>query len=76
MDEHDLASFVENRMLAEEVRGALERLDALQKEVIVLRFLIGLPIKDVALILGKTIPNIKTLQHRGLCDLRSLLESA
>jgi DNA-directed RNA polymerase specialized sigma24 family protein len=44
--------------------------------VIVLRFLIGLPISEVALILNKTIPAIKALQHRGLHELRLILDSA
>ena len=75
MEEHDLVASVDKRLLIEEVRSAMQRLDALQKDVIVLRFLIGLPIRDVALILDKTIPTIKALQHRGLRDLRLFLES-
>jgi RNA polymerase sigma-70 factor (ECF subfamily) len=76
VEEHDPASLVEDRLLAEEVRGAIERLEAHQKDVIILRFLIGLPINDVALILDKTIPTIKALQHRGLVELRLVLENA
>jgi len=76
VEEHNPASSVEDRLLVEEVRGAIERLDADQKDVIVLRFLVGLPISEVAVILERTIPTIKALQHRGLRALRVVLESA
>ena len=75
VEEHDLASSVEDRLLVDEVRRAIERLDAHQKDVIVLRFLIGLPISEVAVILDRTIPTIKALQHRGLRELRLVLDS-
>jgi RNA polymerase sigma-70 factor (ECF subfamily) len=76
MGEHDLVASVDDRLLVEEVQRAMERLGAQQKDVIVLRFLIGLPVSEVALIMDKTIPTIKALQHRGLRDLRLILESA
>ncbi len=75
VEEHDPAASVEDRLLIEDLRGAIERLDGYQKDVIVLRFLLGLPISEVALILDKTIPTIKALQYRGLRELRSVLES-
>ena len=76
VEAHDLASSVRSRLLLEEVRGAVERLETDQKDVIVLRFLIGLPIREVAVILDRTIPTIKALQRRGLRELRLVLESA
>jgi RNA polymerase sigma-70 factor (ECF subfamily) len=75
-DESDLTANVEERLLIEEVRAAIESLDVLRKDVIVLRFLIGLPLKEVAQILDKSVPAIKALQHRGLCDLRTIIENA
>jgi RNA polymerase sigma-70 factor (ECF subfamily) len=75
-DESDLAANVEEQLLIDEVRTAIENLDAVRKDVIVLRFLIGLPIREVALILDKSVPAIKALQHRGLRDLRTIIENA
>jgi RNA polymerase sigma-70 factor (ECF subfamily) len=58
----------------ERVRQALAGLDPAQREVVALRFLVGLPLQEVALILGKTITAVKSLQHRGLVVLRGALK--
>jgi RNA polymerase sigma-70 factor (ECF subfamily) len=44
-----------------------------QREVVILRFLNDLPIKEVAQTLGKTEAAVKALQHRGLLNLRQAL---
>ena len=76
MEKHDPSRDIDEHLAFEEVRRALEKIDPQQREVIILRFLVGLPIKDVASILGKNIPNIKALQFRGLQRLRMILETA
>ncbi len=53
---------------------ALNRLTGEQKQVVLLRFIEDLDIKEVAAILGKTEGAVKALQHRALAALRRLLE--
>lgn len=57
----------------EAVREALEHIEPTQREVVELRFLAGLPLKDVAETLDKTVASVKALQHRGLASLRDTL---
>lgn len=56
------------------VRAVLDRLPADQREVVVLRFLVDLPLAEVAAVTGRSLPAVKALQHRGLARLRSLIE--
>ena len=67
------ASIVERRLTLEQARRALAGLDPSQQEVVMLRFLVGLPLREVALALGKTVVTVKLLQHRGLMILRTAL---
>lgn len=64
------AALVADQLKLERVLQALEQLKPTQQEVIRLRFLAGLPIKEVAAILNKTDAAVKALQHRGLTALR------
>jgi len=66
---------VEHRLTAEQVQHALGGLDPLQHEVVTLRFLVGLSLRETAQTLGKTIAAVKSLQHRGLVALRVALEN-
>ena len=67
------ASIIERRLTLERVQRALAGLDPSQREVVILRFLVGLPLREVALALGKTVVAVKSLQHRGLMALRTAL---
>lgn len=58
---------------AQELREALRRLTAEQQEVVYLRFLQGLPISDVARIMGRAEGAIKALQFRALRSLARVL---
>lgn len=73
MERSDPATIVEERLTVERVKGALARLDSSQQEVVVLRFLAGLSLKEAASTLGKTVAAVKSLQHRGLAALRVVL---
>jgi RNA polymerase sigma-70 factor (ECF subfamily) len=64
------AWIVEHKLTLERVQRALARLDPSQQEVVVLRFLLGLSLREVALTLNKTVAAVKSLQHRGLKALR------
>jgi RNA polymerase sigma-70 factor (ECF subfamily) len=74
VEKNDPLSVVERRLTLERVKNALTRLDPSQQEVVVLRFLAGLSLKEVALTLGRTVAAVKSLQHRGLVALRAALE--
>lgn len=67
------AAAVERQLSLERMYHALERLDPAQREVLTLRFLAGLPLCEVAQALDKSIPAVKSLQHRGLAALRAWL---
>jgi RNA polymerase sigma-70 factor (ECF subfamily) len=65
---------LEQQLTTEQIRRALETLDPSQREVLVLRFLAGLSLQDVALTLDRTVPSVKSLQYRGLIALRAHLK--
>jgi RNA polymerase sigma-70 factor (ECF subfamily) len=69
----DLSTVVEQQLTLEGVQQALARLEATQREVVTLRFLSGLSLREVAAVLGKTESAVKALQHRGLTALRQAL---
>ena len=66
---------VERQLTVERVERAMETLDPTQREVIVLRFLVGLSLREAAATLDKTVGAIKSLQHRGLVALRATLNA-
>jgi RNA polymerase sigma-70 factor (ECF subfamily) len=67
------ASIVEQQLAIDRVRKALGALEPSQCEVILLRFLVGLPLQEVALTLDKSVAAVKGLQYRGLIALREQL---
>jgi RNA polymerase sigma-70 factor (ECF subfamily) len=64
-------SAVEKQLTLDRVRRALESIDETQREVVVLRFLVGLSLKETADTLQKSVPAVKSLQYRGLAALRT-----
>ena len=69
----DLDQTVELKRLNERLQVALMSLEPTQGEVVTLRFMAGLSLRETALTLGKTEAAIKALQHRGLSSLRRAL---
>ncbi|UUU27942.1 SigE family RNA polymerase sigma factor [Streptomyces sp. DSM 40750] len=65
----DGAAGVELRLV---MRGALARLTARQRSVLVLRYFEDLPEADVARILGCSVGTVRSTTHRSLARLRSL----
>lgn len=53
-----------------QVRQSLEKLAADEREVVELRFLAGLSLKETAIAVDKTVAAVKALQHRGLAALK------
>jgi RNA polymerase sigma-70 factor (ECF subfamily) len=64
-------SAVEKQLTLDRVRRALESIDETQREVVALRFLVGLSLKETADTLQKSVPAVKSLQYRGLAALRT-----
>ena len=58
----------------ESLKAALARVPHDQREVLVLRFVAGLPPSEVAELLQKTDSSVNALQHRGRRALRAALE--
>ncbi len=69
----NVESTVEALLRAECAHEAILRLNERQRDVIILRFLQGLDVSEVAAILNVSVGAVKTLQHRALENLRQLL---
>ena len=67
------ASLVETRLTLGEVMKAVEELPEAQREVISLRFAVGLSIAETAQVLGKRQGNVKALQHKAVTRLQRVL---
>ena len=64
---------VDQRSLKEDLFNAINKISQNYQEVIVLRFINGLSLKETAKTLDKSVPAVKALQHRGLLALRGAL---
>jgi RNA polymerase sigma-70 factor (ECF subfamily) len=69
----DPAAVTEQGLSIQQLRSALNTLNDEQRDVIVLRFLSGLPISETARALNKSEDSIKGLQRRALATLRQAL---
>lgn len=70
---HDIAYAIEEQITMEEVRVAAAQLPEAQREVIALRFAVGLSIAETAKALGKREGNVKALQHKAVAKLQKML---
>jgi RNA polymerase sigma-70 factor (ECF subfamily) len=68
------SAIVKARMEQEQVRVALMRLTADQRQVIVLHYLQGFSNEQVAAALEKTLGAVKSLQHRALAALKRMMD--
>ena len=73
-DDGDPGLDVERKLLVVHMNRAMTQLEPNQHQVIVLRFVMGLTLQEVARAMGKTEGAVKSLQHRGLTALRRALE--
>lgn len=67
------ALVIEQQLQMEQLLQGLETLDESQREVVVLRFIVGLSLKETAVTLERTVGAIKTLQRRGVLALQVAL---
>ncbi len=70
---HDPASIVEAQFMLGEVAEAVQKLPDAQRDVIALRFAVGLSIAETAHVLGKRQGNVKALQHKAVDRLQRIL---
>ncbi len=75
-EDQDVAATVEDNLTSARLVSALEQLNETYRDVIVLRFVSGLPIAQVARTLHKSEDSIKGLQRRALSSLREILSDA
>ena len=66
----------ERRILADEVRGALQQLTSDQQQVIALKFFAELSNEETAAVLSKPLGAVKSLQHRALAALQRQFSAA
>ena len=65
--------FLEKSLSYAELQHGISQLNGEQADVVILRFVLGLPISQVAQVLGKSEDAVKGLQRRSLMTLRQLL---
>ncbi len=56
------------------VRQAIMRLRQEQRQVIILRFVEELDYREVAAVIGKSVPAVRVIQHRALGNLRKIMQ--
>lgn len=71
----DPAEIAEDSLTSESLRKALAQLPTEQREVLVLRFILGMSINEVAAVLKRSEDSVKGLQRRGLVALRERLNA-
>lgn len=72
-EDMDPPKLVEARLVLDEVRRATAQLPDAQREVITLRFVVGLSVSETARVLGKRENNVKALQHKAVARLQRML---
>jgi RNA polymerase sigma-70 factor (ECF subfamily) len=71
--EQSPSAAVEEMMTLDEVRRATDMLPEAQREVILLRFAVGMSITETAKALRKREGNVKALQHKAVAKLQKML---
>ena len=66
----DLFEVVQNKMTGEEIRAALKHLSEPQQRVLILRFIEGYSVSEIADIMEKDPAAIRAIQHRALRSLQ------
>ena len=70
----DVDKTVDHRLTSDELARALSRLDSLQRDVLLLRFVEGMPLAETADVLHKSVNATKALQRRALIALRAIID--
>ena len=73
--DYNLELATEEALDLENVRSAIKELNQDQQDVLIMRFIEDLPIKEVAIALGKTESSVKLIQLRAIKKLKSILQN-
>jgi RNA polymerase sigma-70 factor (ECF subfamily) len=73
IEQKDLLAQIDDRYKLEKIKKTIEKLDKLQKEVIIMKFFSQLENREIADILGKSEATIRKIQSRALSKIRELL---
>jgi RNA polymerase sigma-70 factor (ECF subfamily) len=65
---------IEQKMETEALQEALNQLDKIQRDVLILRFLVGHSLQETADILDKTVSAVKSIQFRSLKAMKVLVD--
>lgn len=65
---------VSSKLALEKVRLAIQKLKPDYQDVIIMRFIEDMPLKETAAALGKTEGAVKLVQHRAIKELKTLLD--
>ena len=74
-DGSDPADLVIQRLDTDSALALVAQLSPLQAEVVVLRVVVGLPVPEVARVVGRSSGAVRVAHHRGIVRLRTLLEA-
>ena len=69
----DILKKVERQLVADQLVQALKEVNDTQRDVIILRFAVNMPIAQVAETLHRSEDSVKGLQRRGLMTIRNIL---
>lgn len=73
---NDPAKIVQEKMEFDRVRSALAQMAPEQRQVIILKYLEGWSNQEIALSLGKSVGAVRVLHHRGVTQLKQLMQTA
>lgn len=72
-DVEEPAEALDRQLTAEQLRQAVRHLSEDQQQVVVLKFVDGLKLREIAHVLGKSEGAVKSLQHRAVISLGRIL---
>jgi RNA polymerase sigma-70 factor (ECF subfamily) len=75
MESESLEEQAEKTLNLKQVRQMLEQINPDEREVVQLRFLAGLSLKETAIATNQTIAAVKAQQHKGLLSLKAMITS-
>lgn len=76
LTENPVAENIDNNLDKEKIRRAIKKLKANHQNVIILRFIEDLSLKETAVAMGKTPLAVKLIQHRAVKNLKKIINNS
>lgn len=73
-DDKDIKDSIDFKIQIENVKKAIQKINPNYQDVIIMRFVENLSIKEIAQILNKTEGAVKLMQHRAIAALKKILK--